>query len=72
MMSGRIKRNMTDALLDGATDGALKKPAPNWANRVDDVTDSARQFLNSEDGGYDWSAVDPSTRAYCRGYVRGA
>ena len=70
---GRMRRNLTDALIDGATDGALKKAAPNWGNRVADQTDAARDLLADGEGGFDWS---PSTgglrdqRQYTEGYVR--
>lgn len=67
---GRIKRNLTQELLDGATDGALKKPAPNWSNRVYDETESARHELSNVEGGFDWSALPPNNRGYVRGYVR--
>jgi len=68
----RIRRNLTTELLAGSSDGALKKPAPNWSNRVCDPTDSARTLLSAVEGGYGWSPIDPSDHAYCRGYVRGA
>jgi hypothetical protein len=67
---GRIRRNLTSELLEGATDGALKKPAPNWSNRVADDTDSARGQLSHVEGGYDWSPSAPDTREYTKGYVR--
>jgi hypothetical protein len=67
------KRNLTTELLAGATDGALKKPAPNWSNRVHDETDSARHALSHVEGGYDWNATQMVSDAeYARGYVRGA
>ena len=69
---GRIKRNLTDELMNGATDGALKKAAPNWSNRVADATDSARGLLSHVEGGYDWSAGDSEPARYVNGYVRGA
>lgn len=69
---GRIKRNLTDELVEGASDGAVKKAAPNWSNRVADATDSARMELSHVEGGYDWSPTDGDKRGYVRGYVRGA
>lgn len=67
---GRIRRNLTDELIEGASDGALKKSAPNWSNRVADATDAARGELSHVEGGYDWSPTDPDKRAYTHGYVR--
>jgi len=69
---GRMKRNLTTDLIEGATDGALKKASPNWSNRVADVTDSARKFLSHVEGGYDWDENTPPPAGYVRGYVRGA
>jgi hypothetical protein len=69
---GRIRRNLTSELLEGATDGALKKSRPDTSNRVADATESARGLLSHVEGGYDWSPTDPSHAAYARGYVRGS
>ena len=72
---GRIHRNLTGELVEGASDGAVKKSAPNWSNRVADETDSARHILSKVEGGYDWDGIgpeDPLKRAYVKGYVRGA
>jgi hypothetical protein len=69
---GRIRRNLTDEVIEGATDGALKKPAPNWGNRIQDRTDSARRSLSHVEGGFDWSEAEPDKRGYTEGYVRGA
>jgi hypothetical protein len=69
---GRIQRSLTSELLAGATDGALKKKAPNWSNRIEDATDPARSLLSHTEGGYDWDPVDSSDAQYCHGYVRGA
>jgi hypothetical protein len=69
---GRMKRNLTAELMEGATDGALKKAAPNWSNRVADDTDSARTLLSHVWGGFDWDAVDHPPSRYVAGYVRGA
>ena len=69
---GRIRRNLTGELQEGASDGALKKPAPNWSNRVADATDSARRSLSHVEGGFDWSEVEPDKEGYTRGYVRGS
>ena len=69
---GRKQRNLTGELVEGASDGAVKKAAPNWSNRVADATDSARASLSHVEGGYDWSAQDGDKNAYVRGYVRGA
>lgn len=69
---GRKQRNLTGELVEGASDGAVKKAAPNWSNRVADETDSARSLLSHVEGGYDWSAGDGAKEAYVRGYVRGA
>jgi len=68
---GRIKRNLTDELIEGATDGAVKKAAPNYSNRVADATDAARHGLSSVEGGYDWSPNDGPKRSYVHGYIRG-
>lgn len=64
------RRNLTGELIEGATDGALKKAAPNWSHRVFDETDSARHDLSHVEGGFDWSPVDGDKRAYVQGYVR--
>lgn len=69
---GRTQRNLTSELIEGASDGAIKKSAPNWSNRVADVTDEARGALSHVEGGYDWSPNDGPKRAYVHGYVRGA
>ena len=69
---GRTKRNLTSELIEGATDGAVKKAAPNWSNRVADATDSARHGLSHVEGGFDWSPVDGDKDGYAHGYVRGA
>jgi hypothetical protein len=69
---GRIRRNLTTELIEGSSDGALKKSRPNWSNVVADETDSARSLLSHVEGGYDWSPSDPSGAEYTRGYVRGA
>lgn len=68
----RAKRNLTSELIEGASDGAIKKAAPNWSNRVADVTDSARHSLSSVEGGFDWSPQDGDKVGYVHGYVRGA
>jgi hypothetical protein len=68
-------RSMTRELIEGATDGAIKKTAPNWSNRVCDETDSARNLLSKgagEGGGFDWSPYDGDKSEYVRGYIRGA
>lgn len=70
---GRIKRNLTSELLEGSTDGALKKARPDWSNSDHcDPSNSARRQLSHVEGGFDWSEVDPSNAQYARGYVRGA
>lgn len=69
-MVARNQRNLTSELIEGATDGAIKKAAPNWSNRVNDVTDSARQSLSHVEGGYDWNDYDGPKRSYVEGYVR--
>jgi hypothetical protein len=66
------RRNLTDELIEGATDGAIKKTAPNWSNRQHDETDSARSVLSHVEGGFDWSPHDGPKHAYAKGYVRGA
>ena len=74
-MVTRNQRNLTSELIEGATDGAVKKAAPNWSNRVNDETDAARNLLSKgagEGGGYDWDPYDGDKRQYVRGYVRGA
>lgn len=72
---GRAQRNLTGELIEGASDGAVKKSAPNWSNRIQDATDSARHVLSHVEGGFDWEpegVTDPHKAAYVRGYVRGA
>lgn len=64
------RRNLTAELIEGATDGALKKAAPNWSNRVNDATDEARHMLSHVEGGFDWSPSDGDKRGYTHGYVR--
>lgn len=68
---GRIRRNLTDELVEGATDGAVKKSRPDWSNKVADATDSARSVLSHVEGGYDWDSYDGPKRSYAHGYVRG-
>jgi hypothetical protein len=69
---GRIHRNLTGELIEGASDGAVKKSRPNWSNIVADDTNEARALLSHVEGGYDWSAQDGDKNAYVRGRVRGA
>ena len=69
---GRRKRNLTGELIEGATDGALKKGRPDTSNQIADATNSARRLLSHVEGGYDWSDIDPSKYEYTRGYVRGS
>ena len=69
---GRKQRNLTGELVEGASDGAIKKARPGWSNLVADVTESARECLSHVEGGYDWSAQDGDKAGYVRGYVRGA
>jgi hypothetical protein len=69
---GRTRRSMTDELIEGASDGALKKSRPDWSHRIQDETDGARNLLSHVEGGFDWSPTDPNKREYVRGYVRGA
>jgi hypothetical protein len=69
---GRKQRNLTGELIEGSSDGAVKKAAPNWSNRIADVTDEARSLLSHVEGGYDWSASEGDGRTYVHGYVRGA
>lgn len=69
---GRVNRNLTDELIEGGSDGAVKKAAPNWSRRVADETDPARSVLSHVEGGYDWSSEDGNKSAYVHGYVRGA
>lgn len=69
---GRSQRRLETELIEGATDGALKKSAPNWSNRVADETDPARELLSHVEGGFDWDATTPPPAQYVRGYVRGA
>lgn len=71
-MVTRNRRNMTDELIEGASDGAIKKSRPDWSNIVDDVTDEARGSLSHVEGGYDWSPTDGPKRSFVAGYVRGA
>jgi len=69
---GRIRRNLTSELIEGATDGAVKKSRPDTSNKVADATDEARSVLSHVEGGYDWDPYDGSKRSYAHGYVRGA
>ena len=64
------QRNLTQELIEGATDGAIKKTAPNWSNRVFDATDDARHALSHVEGGFDWSPADGPKADYVRGRVR--
>jgi hypothetical protein len=63
---------LTTELIDGASDGAVKKSRPDWSNRVADATDDARGVLSHVEGGYDWSPIDGNKRDYVHGYIRGA
>jgi hypothetical protein len=69
-MVARNMRNLTEELLEGATDGALKKHRPDTSNRVNDASDSARELLGQAVNRYDYSPIDASKRAYTSGYVR--
>lgn len=69
-MVARNMRNLTEELIEGASDGALKKHRPDWSNRVNDASDSARDLLGSVEGHFDYDSYDPSKRAYTSGYVR--
>jgi hypothetical protein len=69
---GRLRRNLTSELIEGASDGAVKKSAPNWSNRVFDETDPARSTLVGGVNRFDWSSAEPDTAGYVHGYVRGA
>ena len=69
---GRIKRNMTEELIEGATDGGIKKSRPATSNRIADATDPARGTWSHVEGGNDWSPTDGDKRAVAHGYVRGA
>lgn len=72
---GRIHRNLTSELIEGGSDGAVKKSAPNWGNRHLDETDAARHVLSHVEGGFDWEpegVTEPHCRAYVHGYVAGA
>lgn len=65
-------RNLTSELIEGATDGAVKKSRPDTSGIVCDATDEARGLLSHVEGGYDWSPSDGPKRTYVHGYVRGA
>jgi hypothetical protein len=69
---GRIQRNMTEELLTGASDGAIKRARPDTSNIIADSTNAARRLLSHVEGGYDWSSVEADKCDYCSGYVRGA
>ena len=69
-MVARNMRNLTDELINGSSDGAIKKSRPDWSNMVDDATDSARESLSHVEGGFDWSPHDGPKRSYVKGYVR--
>ena len=71
-LDGRIKRSLQNELIEGATDGAIKKARPETSNIIHDVTDAARESLSHVEGGYDWSPHDGPKRSYVTGYVRGA
>ena len=66
------QRSMNAELIEGASDGAIKKSAPNWSNRVHDETDEARSILSHVEGGFDWSPIDGPKRSLVHGIVRGA
>jgi hypothetical protein len=69
---GRTRRNLTSELLNGATDGALKKGRPDTSNITDDPTNEARSLLSHVEGGFDWSESQGDQHSYAAGYVRGA
>lgn len=69
---GRIRRNLTSELIEGSSDGAIKKSRPDWSNVMDDETHYSRLSLSHVEGGYDWSPVDGPKADYVKGYVRGA
>lgn len=66
----RTKRNLTTELINGATDGALKKGRPDTSNQVADATNGARGLLSHVEGGFDWSESQGEQRTYTDGYVR--
>ena len=67
---GRIQRNLTSELVEGASDGAIKKSRPDWSNILEDTTDAARGSLSHVEGGYDWAPGDGPKENYTHGYVR--
>lgn len=67
---GRTQRNLTSELVEGASDGAVKKARPDTSHRICDVSDPARELLSHVEGGYDWSRQDGDCAAYVSGYVR--
>ena len=69
---GRLRRNMTSELIEGATDGGIKKSRPDTSQHVHDATDSARTTWSHMQGGMDWSPEDGNKGAVARGVVRGA
>lgn len=68
-----MRRNLTEELIEGATDGALKKGLPNRSAVDHNDTKPARELLSSVEGGFDWGdAGDHRKRQYTTGYIRGA
>ena len=64
------RRNLTSELIEGASDGAVKKARPDTSNIQMDATNAARSVLSHVEGGFDWSPVDGDKRAFTHGYVR--
>ena len=69
---GRMKRNLTSELIEGSTDGALKKHRPDTSNVMLDASDPARSLLGARVNSFDYSTSDPNSGDYAHGYVRGA
>lgn len=63
---------MTSELIEGASDGAVKKSRPDWSNADHaDATVEARHGLSHVEGGYDWSPTDGDKVGHSHGIVRG-
>jgi hypothetical protein len=69
---GRRLRNLTSELIEGATDGAIKKRRPDTSNKIADATDSARNLLGSRVNSFDYTEGNANPSEYASGYVRGA
>ena len=67
---GRIKRNLTSELVEGATDGGVRKARPDTSNQMADATNGARRVWSHIEGGVNWNPEDGDKQGAVSGLVR--